>query len=81
MSKAAKPKRFARKATIAKHPGKLKSPAQAICDESQIEFRKLATGEWNILIHEPLASRVRQMCKCRKISARKFILDLLPKAE
>lgn len=52
----------------------------AICDETQIEFRKLATGGWDVMIYEPLASRVRQLCKRRKISARQFVIDLISRA-
>jgi len=60
--------------TIATCPERLKKKAQAIYDEKQIEFRKRAKGGWDILIYEPLASRVREFCHRWKISAREFVL-------
>lgn len=61
----------------AAHPGKLKSKPLAMFDEKQIAFCKQPDGNWTVLIHEPLASRVREHCKSRKISTRKFVLGLL----
>ena len=61
----------------ATRPGRMKRQTQAICDENQIAFRKQADGRWAMLIHEPLASVVRQLCKRRKISTREYLLGLL----
>lgn len=66
--------------SAAKRIGRTKKPAREINPENQIEFHKRNTGGWDVTIHEPLASRVKQHCKARKIPVQQFVLESLSRA-